>query len=190
MNKDKIHVCYDDRFIMVNYDVIMSGQLTAYEITVYVALCAFANNHNHSCYPSYMTLAAKVGCSRSTAIRAITSLVEKGVIEKKQQINTDGEYQSNLYIICTNRKQLEKEISQSRDNASSISAPQEHQSSLLVSSSQAPYALAQMHKNKISIRKPYGNKRDKKNNRKSHCYKINIFSLNPFTIAKNHCRWR
>ena len=111
MSEDKIKVFYDERFIMVNYDIIMSGQLTAYEIAVYVALCAFANNHDHSCYPSYTTLAEKAGCSRSTAIRIVASLLKKGVIEKKPQINEAGEQQSNIYIICTNRKPFSKEPS-------------------------------------------------------------------------------
>lgn len=52
MNNENFSVRFENRFIMVNYDVIMRGLLTAYEIAVYVTLCAYAT--------SYSTLAGRV----------------------------------------------------------------------------------------------------------------------------------
>ena len=101
MNQDHFSVRFENRFIMVNYDVIMSGQLTAYEIAVYVTLCAYASNMDRSCFPSYSTLARRAGCCRSTAIRAIARLEELGFIEKQNQSSKAGDSTSNLYTIKT-----------------------------------------------------------------------------------------
>ena len=101
MNQDHFSVRFGKRFIMVNYDVIMSGLLTAYEIAVYVTLCAYASNTDRSCFPSYSTLARRAGCCRSTAIRAIARLEELGFIEKQNQSSKAGDSTSNLYTIKT-----------------------------------------------------------------------------------------
>lgn len=101
MNQDNFSVRFENRFIMVNYDVIMSGLLTAYEIAVYVTLCAYASNTDRSCFPSYSTLARRAGCCRSTAIRAIARLEELSFIEKQNQFSKAGDSTSNLYTIKT-----------------------------------------------------------------------------------------
>lgn len=101
MNQENFSVRFENRFIMVNYDVIMSGLLTAYEIAVYVTLCAYASNTDRSCFPSYSTLARRAGCCRSTAIRAIARLEELGFIEKQNQSSKAGDSTSNLYTIKT-----------------------------------------------------------------------------------------
>ena len=100
MNQDHFSVRFGKRFIMVNYDVITSGLLTAYEIAVYVTLCAYASNTDRSCFPSYSTLARRAGCC-STAIRAIARLEELGFIEKQNQSSKAGDSTSNLYTIKT-----------------------------------------------------------------------------------------
>lgn len=91
-------VIYESRFIRVNYDAIMSGQLNAFEIAVYVVLCGYASNQDNSCFPSYRILAERAGCSRRTAIRTISRLEELGYIEKRNQPGPAG-FKSNLYII-------------------------------------------------------------------------------------------
>lgn len=72
MNQDHFFVRLENRFIMVNYDVIMSGLRTAYEIAVNVTLCAYASNTDRSCFPSYSTLARRAGCFRSITILTLS----------------------------------------------------------------------------------------------------------------------
>ena len=51
-------------FVMVDYAVVMSGQLSVYELAVYLVLCAYADSREGTCFPSYQTIAGKAGCSR------------------------------------------------------------------------------------------------------------------------------
>lgn len=136
MNEEKIGIRYENRFVMVNYEAVMNGELKAHEIAVYVVLCAFASNGSRSCYPSYTTIAAKAGCSRSTVIRSIASLEERGFIEKINQIDEDGNNKSNMYIIKTGIKQAdgadktnqnkqESEVVSEEDHPSIIDVPAE-----------------------------------------------------------------
>lgn len=96
---ETLQVGYESRFIMVNYNAVMGGQLKAYEIAVYVVLCAFASRTEKTCFPSYATLAAKAGCSRCTAIRAVAHLEKLGFIIKHGQKSTKGDPTSNRYLI-------------------------------------------------------------------------------------------
>ena len=63
-------------FAMVEKDVLFSPELTALEKLVYCVLCAFSDNNTRSCYPSYNTIAEKVGCSKKTAIQCVASLCD------------------------------------------------------------------------------------------------------------------
>lgn len=96
---ETLQVGYESRFIMVNYNAVMGGQLKAYEIAVYVVLCAFASSTKKTCFPSYATLAAKAGCSRCTVIRAVARLEELGYIVKQGQMSRKGDPTSNRYLI-------------------------------------------------------------------------------------------
>ena len=77
-------------FAMVEKDVLFSPELTALEKLVYCVLCAFSDNNTRSCYPSYNTIAEKVGCSKKTAIQCVASLCEKGWIQKMEQRTKKG----------------------------------------------------------------------------------------------------
>lgn len=96
---DNFQVGYEGRFVMGNNDAVMGGQLTAYEIAVYVVLCGYASSTDKTCFPSYSTLGAKAGCSRCTAIRAVTRLEELGFILKQGQTSKKGDPTSNRYLI-------------------------------------------------------------------------------------------
>lgn len=138
MNQDNFSVRFENRFIMVNYDVIMSGLLTAYEIAVYVTLCAYASNADRSCFPSYSTLARRAGCCRSTAIRAIARLEELGFIEKQNQSSKAGDSTSNLYTIKT-AVTVQKEKVSSKPVPSEQSEPVEKSvDNLSATASEAP----------------------------------------------------
>ena len=86
-------------FVMVEKDVLFSPELTALEKLVYCVLCAFSDNNTRSCYPSYNTIAEKVGCSKKTAIQCVASLCEKGWMQKMKQRTKKGGHRSNLYIL-------------------------------------------------------------------------------------------
>ena len=86
-------------FAMVEKDVLFSPELTALEKLVYCVLCAFSNNNTRSCYPSYNTIAEKVGCSKKTAIQCVASLCEKGWMQKMEQRTKKGGHRSNLYFL-------------------------------------------------------------------------------------------
>lgn len=87
-------------FAMVEKDVLFSPELTALEKLVYCVLCAFSDNNTRSCYPSYNTIAEKVGCSKKTAIQCVASLCEKGWMQKMEQRTKKGGHRSNLYFLA------------------------------------------------------------------------------------------
>lgn len=77
-------------------------RFTKNEVLAYMVLARYANSDN-SCFPSYNTIASKMRCSRKTAIDAIKSLEEKGVIEKvvRKSDNTK-ENNTNIYKLVGN----------------------------------------------------------------------------------------
>ena len=86
-------------FVVVDYAVVMSGQLSVYELAVYLALCAYADSREGTCFPSYQTIAGKAGCSRRKAIDAVARLESLGLIRKEVRKNPCGDNTSNLYTV-------------------------------------------------------------------------------------------
>ena len=86
-------------FVMVDYAVVMSGQLSVYELAVYLVLCAYTDSQEGTCFPSYQTIAGKAGCSRRKAIDAVARLESLGLIRKEVRKNPCGDNTSNLYTI-------------------------------------------------------------------------------------------
>lgn len=86
-------------FVMVDKAVLMNESLSVYDKAVYCILCAYADKDSRSCFPSYQTIARKAGCSRRKAISVVAHLEEFGLIEKKEQLNSIGDYTSNLYTV-------------------------------------------------------------------------------------------
>ena len=86
-------------FVMVDYAVVMSGQLSVYELAVYLVLCAYADSREGTCFPSYQTIARKAGCSRRKAIDAVARLESLGLIRKEVRKNPCGDNTSNLYTV-------------------------------------------------------------------------------------------
>lgn len=85
-------------FVIVERDLLLNESLSIYEKMAYCVLCAYANIQDKTCFPSYQTIANKVGCSRRKVIAVIVSLEKKGLIEKAEQIH-NGKNISNLYIV-------------------------------------------------------------------------------------------
>jgi len=84
-------------FTMIENEIIDSENFTVYEKMTYVVLCRFAKDGE--CFPSYETIAKRVGCSRQKAIKVVRDLCEKGLISKEQRKNDEDEYTSNIYYI-------------------------------------------------------------------------------------------
>lgn len=78
-------------------NAIFDSGLKPNERLAYVVLSYFADNDG-ACFPSYASIAEKMGCSRPTAINAVDSLVSKGWVSKKER-SEDGEQTSNIYVI-------------------------------------------------------------------------------------------
>jgi len=85
-------------FTMLENDIIDNiDRYNKSEVLAYMVLARYANSDD-SCYPSYKTIAAKMRCSRQTAIDAIDSLEKKGVIKKQIRKNENNkENNSNIY---------------------------------------------------------------------------------------------
>ena len=84
------------QFVMVG--VHLKGTLTAIELAVFVGLGWHADRKGN-CWPSHASVAQAAGVSTRTAQRAIASLVEKGVIQKRQRRNAAGGMTSNFYHV-------------------------------------------------------------------------------------------
>lgn len=85
-------------FTMLENDIIDNIDIyTKSEVLAYMVLARYANSDD-SCFPSYNTIAAKMRCSRQTAIDAIDSLEKKGVIKKQTRKNENNkENNTNIY---------------------------------------------------------------------------------------------
>lgn len=88
---------YQPPFTMISNDLIRCEHMSPTLKTIYSIICCFANGSG-SCFPSYGTIAAKAGVSRSTVIRSIKTLEESGLLVKEYRKN-GSEYSSNTYTI-------------------------------------------------------------------------------------------
>lgn len=86
-------------FTIIQNDVLENTLLNMREKICFVVLQKFADNETHTCFPSLNKLAAIIGCSKPTVIKALKGLEEKGLILKKRRKREDGGHTSNLYTI-------------------------------------------------------------------------------------------
>lgn len=87
-------------FTIVENEIIDNVDLySKNEVMAYTVIARYANSES-SCFPSYNTIAEKMRCSRRTAIDAINSLVEKGVIKKEVRKNKKTlKNETNVYTL-------------------------------------------------------------------------------------------
>lgn len=90
---------YSVPFTMVANELIMCEYMSPILKTVYSLACCYASLDDSSCYPSYTTIAKKAGISRRTAIRAIKTLQEAGLLTKETRKSEKQEYTSNIYTV-------------------------------------------------------------------------------------------
>ena len=53
-----------------------------------------------TCYPSYKTIADRIGISETKAKDSIKKLIDIGLIKKEKRKKADGSASSNLYVVC------------------------------------------------------------------------------------------
>lgn len=81
-----------------NYVIDHFGpMLRATGLGIYLGLVRFMAQGDRSCWPSYATLARKIGVSRRTAILWVRRLVRLGLVEVVARTNSHGDRTSNVY---------------------------------------------------------------------------------------------
>lgn len=85
-------------FTIIYHDFFESSLLSMHGKMIFIALKTFADSNNQ-CFPSVKLLAELTGMGKTTVNKALTELVQKGVISKKNRIRKDGGKTSNFYTL-------------------------------------------------------------------------------------------
>jgi len=97
------------RVFIVPVDIMDVPDLTIYEQMAYMVLRSYVNPTNPTAFPSYPTIAKRGRMSRSSAIRAIEGLIQKGLITKEIRLDVSKNRKikntSNRYTLITPPKQ-------------------------------------------------------------------------------------
>lgn len=72
------------------------AQLGAYGLAVYLALCSHADRNTRECWPSLARIGQRIGCSRSSIVRALRLMEALGLLEVFEDIDEQGQH-SNRY---------------------------------------------------------------------------------------------
>lgn len=87
-----------------NFTIILNKHITNTEIDTYEfrVLCylLMLSDDDGICFPSYNTIAEKIGIGETKAKNAIKHLIELGIIKKINRTKEDGSAGSNLYVVC------------------------------------------------------------------------------------------
>ena len=75
------------------------AELGPYALSAYVVLCRMADDKTQTCFPSYKTIADRMGVARPTAIKAIKALEDAGLVDVSFQFTADGDKSSNIYTM-------------------------------------------------------------------------------------------
>lgn len=88
-------------FTMIKNAIIDSEEiLNEHEKLLYIVLLRYGNK----AFPSLSTLSKKCGFSKSTAQRSIDTLIEKGLLKKKNRVSKKTGNTSNVYTLIDNDK--------------------------------------------------------------------------------------
>jgi len=86
-------------FFWLENNLIDRTDLSIYEKIAYSVLARHSNSDGMS-FPSYRTIALKMGCSERKAKETIADLIEKKLIEKENRCDSkNNAYTSNIYLI-------------------------------------------------------------------------------------------
>lgn len=88
-------------FVPVPNSFVRNSKLTIYEKMIYIFLWGFAGGDRKLCYPSQGRMSKELNISKSTIIRSLKTLEEKGFIYVINQYKAiTKEKISNLYYLC------------------------------------------------------------------------------------------
>jgi len=79
--------------------ILEDDNVDTYEKLCYTVICSFADRNDNTCFPSFNTIADKMGCSRRKAINCVKTLVEAGYIIKTKRKDSKKKNKSNVYKI-------------------------------------------------------------------------------------------
>jgi hypothetical protein len=105
-----------------------ASQIGIYGLGIYVAIKRHLNQKTGDCYPSYQTIARKLGIDRSTVIRYVKKLKALNLLSPLLRFKEDGSPTSNQYNFDkgSGTKPLPVVV---EDNPGSSTAPPEQSSS-------------------------------------------------------------
>ena len=90
---------YTENFTIVLNKHITNTEIDTYEFRVLCYLLMLADDDG-ICFPSYNTIAEKIGIGETKAKNAIKHLIELGIVKKTNRTKENGSAGSNLYVVC------------------------------------------------------------------------------------------
>jgi len=101
MSNDKLKDGRKHGFYIIDNDIIdkYGEAIGVYGVAIYNLIARYASGKNEGAFPSYQTIADKLGISRPKAVTTINQLVELGLIKKEKRIDSAGDMTSNVYTL-------------------------------------------------------------------------------------------
>ncbi len=90
---------YTENFTILLNKHITNKEIDTYEFRVMCYLLMLSDDEG-TCYPSYKTIADRIGISETKAKDSIKKLIDIGLIKKEKRKKADGSASSNLYVVC------------------------------------------------------------------------------------------
>jgi predicted transcriptional regulator len=103
---DQLMDLRDPGFFIIDDEVIdeYGATIGPLGVAVYNVLVKHANKNGSSCFPSYQTIATKLGISRNSAIKGVELLIGEGLVKKDPRTDKSGAPTSNNYKILNVKK--------------------------------------------------------------------------------------
>ena len=89
---------YTENFTILLNKHITNKEIDTYEFRVMCYLLMLLDDEG-TCYPSYKTIADRIGISETKAKDSIKKLVNLGFIKKEKRKKSDGSSTSNIYVV-------------------------------------------------------------------------------------------
>ena len=90
---------YTENFTIILNKHITNTEIDSYEFRVLCYLLMLADDDG-ICFPSYNTIAEKIGIGETKTKNTIKHLIELGIIKKTNRTKENGGTGSNLYVVC------------------------------------------------------------------------------------------
>jgi hypothetical protein len=109
----------------VDNDIIdkCAATIGIYGLGIYLAIKRHLNQKTGDCFPSYKTIARKLGIDRGTVIRYVKKLKAVGLVDPEWRFKEDGSHNSNQYNF---QEALSSAPSGSGSKQPEVAAPDNH----------------------------------------------------------------